>query len=73
MKHLNHWRKEGRKKTKKKKTGSALHKINNPESEEVEHIDLLSQWLCQNQNVKGIFTLGGEQKLALFADSGLIY
>lgn len=36
-------------------------------------IEPLSQWIRQDASVKGISTIGGEQKLALFADDILIY
>ena len=36
-------------------------------------IEPLSQWIRQNQDIKGISTIAGEQKLALFADDILIY
>lgn len=35
-------------------------------------IEPLSQWICQDENIKGILTAGGEQKLALFADDILL-
>lgn len=36
-------------------------------------IEPLSQWIRRDPNIKGISTVGGEQKLALFADDILVY
>lgn len=36
-------------------------------------IEQLGQWISQNQNIKGISTTGGEQKLALFAENILTF
>lgn len=37
------------------------------------YLEPLSQWMKQNDNIKGIVTEGDEQKIALFADDVLIY
>jgi len=36
-------------------------------------LEPLSQWIKQNNGVKGVVMAGGEQKIAMFADDVLIY